>query len=668
MFVARRPLPGTTSLAAIFFLTIFIFLQAPPAFGAAVGARPAKGTPSIPGQWREVPADELAMTSEPQAPGASAVYLYTQVDRNDRAGTELVYRQIKVLTEEGRNLANISINYIKQRESIEGIEARVIQPDGTIVPFKGQIFDRPLAAGRGIGVYAKTFTMEDVRVGSVIEYRSLRKFDNVLYLYNSRWLLNQDLFTRHAKFSLYVSSESGVRWSWPLGLPEGTLPPQMEKNVVQMEIRNVPAFSVEEHMPPAEEVQLAVTFTYLGAQAQTSDPARFWADFNREQRTAFERFIGDTKAVREQLNAIIAPDDDTALKVRKIYEHVRGLRNVNEPPIAGTQQPREPCRNPLSAREVGRHGCGVTTQLQLYFVALLQAAGIPVVPALAASRGNGFFQPQSMQTRGLTDMVAFVTVNGKEEMLYPGVSIIPYGFAPWSVTAVPAIKFRKEGPEWVTTPMPRSGDALTHRTARLALSEDGTLDGTVVVVHGGHEALLRLGGLRELEEKERTELLIEELRSTISVPAELTIVRQPDWSSRNGVMETEYRIKVPQWAVTSGARTLLGVGLFSNEEAGKFVSPERVHPIYFEYPFSVEDVIDITLPAGFRVQDAPAPRTSDDNALGYRLTVDSQGGLLRIHRLLASEALLVRQDLYPRFRAFYDLVRTSDQQQVVIAR
>ncbi len=663
MTAARRPLSATICLAAL------VLVLASPAFGAAIGAKPSRNTQDqpVPGQWREVPPEELAMTSEPLAPGAAAVYLYTQVDRDDRAGSELVYRQIKVLTEEGRNLANVSINYEKRLESIEGIEARVIQPDGTIVPFRGQVYDRPLAAGRNVGIYAKSFTMEDVRVGSVIEYRLLRKFDTMRFLYHSRWLLNQDLFTRHAKFSLRVSSEAGVRWSWPLGLPEGTEPPKLEKNVAQMEVRNVPAFTVEEHMPPAEEVQLAVTFTYVTGRAPTSDPARFWADFNREQLAAFDRFIGQPKAVRDRLDAIVSPGDEAGVKARKIYEHVRELRNVEEPPVDGTRQPREDCRIPLSAREVGRHGCGNTTQLQLYFIALARAAGIPVVPALAAPRTHRFFQPQSMLTQGLTDIVAFVTVDGREQMLYPGFSILPYGFVPWTVTAVPAIKLRPEGPEWVTTEMPRSSDALTHRTARLTLSGDGTLEGSLVVIHAGHEAILRLAGLREMEEKDRTELMIEEVRSSISVPAEVTIMRQPDWASRTGTMETEYRIKVPQWAVTSGARTLLGAALFGKQQAGKFVSPERIHPIYFEYPFSVEDVVEITLPPGFKVQDAPAPRGSDDNALGYRLTVDAQGSMLRIHRLLASEALLVRETLHPRFRTFYDLVRTGDQQQIVLA-
>ena len=63
------------------------------------GVRPVSGD-----EWQPISQEELKMTSLPEAPGAPAVYLYRQVDRNDsnRASTEYNYVRIKILTEEGR--------------------------------------------------------------------------------------------------------------------------------------------------------------------------------------------------------------------------------------------------------------------------------------------------------------------------------------------------------------------------------------------------------------------------------------------------------------------------------------------------------------------------------------------------------------------------------------
>ncbi|MEO8314099.1 MAG: DUF3857 domain-containing protein [Pseudomonadota bacterium] len=651
-------------------LVVMLGVAAASAFAAGANTKPVKDADAGPAaQWRTVPAEELAMTSEPRAPGAAAVYLFTQVDRDDRTSNEQVYRQVKVLSEEGRDLANVSISYNKQRESILDIEARVIQADGTVVPFNGTIYDRPLASSREQDIYVKTFTLGDVRVGSVFEYRFRHRYDTVGFLYRSRWMLSQDLFTRYAKFSLRMSSNTGVRWSWPLGMPEGTVPPKLEKNMVSMEIRNVPATIKEDFMPPAAEVALTVTFTYVNDKTPTVDPLKFWADFGGKNLLSMEQFMGDARNMRDQLDSIIAPGDSNEQKVRKIYEHVQQLNNMGEPAFAGEKK-KEPtdCKLPLSAREVGKFGCGNTSQIQLYFIALVRAAGIPAAPALVASRKDRFFQPQSMLTTGLTGLMAVVTIDGKEVLLQPGVSMLPFGVLPWMETAVPAFKLSREGAQWITTPMPKTRDAVTSRKAKFSLTPDGRLEGTVTVRYSGHEAITRLVNLRTSDEQTRLEALVNDLRESMATPADITLLRQPDWKARNGVIEAEFQVTVQQWAVTTGNRIMIGMGLFGKEQAGKFVSATREQPIYFEHPFATEDEIEITIPAGYKVQSVPAARTPADNSLGYATRVDASGGAVTIRRALTHEILLVKQAQYPRVRSFYELVRTGDQEQLVLAR
>src|SRR5271163_146911 len=94
--------------------------------------------------FQPVSQDELKMTAEPKAPGAPAIILYRQVDRDDRGLTkhEDVYFRIKILTEEGRKYADVEIPYRKDEGSLAGIHARTIRPDGSIVDFGGKAFDK----------------------------------------------------------------------------------------------------------------------------------------------------------------------------------------------------------------------------------------------------------------------------------------------------------------------------------------------------------------------------------------------------------------------------------------------------------------------------------------------------------------------------------------------
>jgi hypothetical protein len=75
-------------------------------------------------EWQPISPAELQMTSVPEAPGAPAVYLYRQVDRNDVDNHEYNYLRIKILTEEGRKYANVEIPFFNGNESIHSIKAR----------------------------------------------------------------------------------------------------------------------------------------------------------------------------------------------------------------------------------------------------------------------------------------------------------------------------------------------------------------------------------------------------------------------------------------------------------------------------------------------------------------------------------------------------------------
>src|SRR5579862_7625789 len=133
---------------------------------AVLGAHPLHAA-----DWLPATTEELQLTSEPKAPGATAIYLYRQVDRNDTSSDESHYERLKILKEEGRKYADVEITYAKGEESIRSIEARTIRPDGSIVKFDGTVYDKTLVSGRSVKLMAKTFTMPEAGVGSIIEYR-----------------------------------------------------------------------------------------------------------------------------------------------------------------------------------------------------------------------------------------------------------------------------------------------------------------------------------------------------------------------------------------------------------------------------------------------------------------------------------------------------------------
>ncbi len=106
-----------------------------------------------------------------EQPGAQACVLYRDEYTNDEQGVITVYKRIKVLTEAGRRFADVQIAYEKFDYDVTDLRARTIHSDGTVVEFHGKPLDKDVVKSKSVKVKVKSFSLPDVQVGSVLEYR-----------------------------------------------------------------------------------------------------------------------------------------------------------------------------------------------------------------------------------------------------------------------------------------------------------------------------------------------------------------------------------------------------------------------------------------------------------------------------------------------------------------
>ena len=243
--------------------------------------------------FQPVSGAELSMTAEPAAPGAPAIILYRQVDRDDNSGVSHQddYLRIKILTEAGRSYADVEIPFIKGFLEVSDIHARSIAPDGSISNYEGKVFEKTIVKARGVRYLAKVFTLPNVQKGSIIEY--YYRYDFYDGLFNSHWTLSDTLFTKYAKFSLksYQYSGIGIHWSWR-SLPPGTAAPaQGSDKRIRLEAHNIPAFETEDYMPPQEEMKYRVNFIYFFGTPE-QNPVKFWMDVGKARYERLNSFLG----------------------------------------------------------------------------------------------------------------------------------------------------------------------------------------------------------------------------------------------------------------------------------------------------------------------------------------------------------------------------------------
>jgi hypothetical protein len=621
--------------------------------------------------FQPISPEELKMTSEPLAPGAPAVILYRQVDRDDNGATshEDDYVRIKILTEEGRKYANVEIPFVKGGDDLGAVHARTIRPDGSIAAFDGKVYEQSLAKSRGWQFIAKTFTLPDVQVGSILEYYYTFDYKEHM-LYESHWILNEDLFTRSAKFSLkpYRNERSpmGVRWSWQ-NLPPGVgQPVQGPDHIVRLEAKNIPAFQTEDFMPPANEMKGRVDFVYEEFLSE-QDPVQYWKRVGQQRNNQLESFVGKRKAMEEAVAGIVSPSDSAEVKLRKIYDRVQHIRNTSYE-LRKTEQEakREKEKIDENVEDVWKRGYGNGIQLTWLYLALVRAAGFEAYGCWVSERSQYFFTPATMERRKLDANVVLVKLNGKDLYFDPGAEFTPFGMLTWAETGVSGLRLDKDGGAWIQTTLPASSESYVERKAHLKLSDTGDLEGKLTVTYTGLEAMYQRLDVRHADEVARKRFLEEHVKTHIPVAAEAELTNQPDWSGSETPLVAEFDLKIPGWASNAGRRVLIPAGVFSGEEKHIFEHANRVHPIYFRYPYEKVDDVTIELPPGWQVSSVPPGKDQDEHVIGYNLKVEDGKNTLHLTRKLKVDFMILDAKYYVALRNFFQAVRNADEEQVVV--
>jgi len=621
--------------------------------------------------FQPVSQEELKITNEPLAPGAQAIVLYFQLDRDDNQSTphEDRYVRIKILTEEGRKYGNIEIPFVRHSDDVTRLHARTIRPDGSVVEFDGKVEEKVLWQNHGTRYLAKTLALSDVQVGSIIEYYFTYDFKEHLLL-NSRWIIGQDLFTRKADFSLkpYFNPYTRIhtRWSWQ-GLPPGVDPKQGSDHVIRMEVTNIPAFQKEDFMPPVNELKARVDFIYEVGQSELNVD-KFWKEVGRTRNDQMEKFVGKHKAMEDAVAQIVAPNDPPEVKLRKIYDRVQQIRDTSfEQRKTVDERKRENEKIDENVEDVWKRGYGNRMQLNWLYLALVRAAGFDAYGCWVSERRNYFFTPTTLHSGMLDTNVVLVKLNGKDVYFDPGTEYAPFGMLTWYKTAVQGLcPNNKDGGDWIKTTLPGSSESRIEHKATLKLNENGELEGKVTVSYSGLEAAYHRQDVRNEDDVARKKFLETRLKNLIPGEAEAELTSQPDWKNSETPLVAEFNVKIHNWASITGKRAFMPAALFSAGEKCTFEQENRVHPIYHEYPYEKWDDVTIEIPSGWKVSSVPAPKSEDHKIVAYEMKVENTSNTLHLSRKFDVGFLLLDQKYYPALRNFYQVVRTADEEQIAL--
>jgi len=237
---------------------------------------------------------------------------------------------------------------------------------------------------------------------------------------------------------------------------------------------------------------------------------------------------------------------------------------------------------------------------------------------------------------------------------------------PWAETSVRGLKLDKDGGTWVQTPLPDSSASRISRVADLRMDDRGGLQGKLTVTYTGLEALRRRLEERNEDDADKKKFLEDGLKECVPVVSDVELTNQPDWKSSSDSLVAIFDFKTEGWASPAGRQALIPVGLFGAPEKHLFEHADRVHSIYFEFPFERVDDVTIDLPLGWQVQSLPQPKTQEGGALAYNLKAEKGADSLHLTRKVTVDILLLETKYYAALRKFFQMVRTGDEEQIVL--
>ena len=296
--------------------------------------------------------EELTMTSVPGYPGAAAVVLFDEEITKDDLHEILHYQRVKVLNEEGKRYANVELNYVRTSaygeyegndQSVGEIVGRTIHADGTIIPFTGKPYLKTIEKAGNVKVQSMVFTLPDVDVGSIIEYRYATRYNDHAYEAPD-WYIQRELYVKSAHYQWYptlqqlVDSEDGGKWiskiSWFPILPPGAKIVRTEtpapgsssgtQQVFDLVVHDVPPEPKEDHMPPISAFSYRVLFNFTPYDSN----AEFWKVKGKQWSKRMDTFAGPNGDLKTATQAVIAGAATPEEKLHKIYATVMGLENT----------------------------------------------------------------------------------------------------------------------------------------------------------------------------------------------------------------------------------------------------------------------------------------------------------------------------------------------------
>ena len=608
--------------------------------------------------------EEKAIQPDPASGSEHGVILVEEIDRNDNMTrwTDVAFHQrAKILSNEGRGLADITIPYDVEIDRLTEWWGRTILPDGQVLEVpKSALTEQTIVKTRGDEVTVIKASLPGVVPGAVIDYGFVIRTDD--YLEPDTIWLQRDWPIRLLRYrwTPYERFSAGYLGRRLAGLD---VTPTVKDRKVLIEARDIRPVRDEWMMPPSAESKASLVFYYYSGQL---DATEYWDTVAKAVELENGFFLSKT-AVSQLLERVAPPAGEAVTpKLRAVYDWIganienTATRTMEAEELAARAKDRSEKDTALFVLDKRR---GDSFQLAQLFAGAARKLGAEAWIVLAPDRTENYYNKALLSLRQVNwTLVAVRAPDGptdRFEFVAPG-SGLPYGQVPWWLSGVNVLVVTKDGPLPVPVPAPEAAGNVGTIRARVTFAGEGDTANVAWTIEGsGQYGYSRWRTLRRMKPDEREKELIR----ICGGGGELEISD----ALADGLAEKVATSRVSCAGEILATNFEPGVERYAFPVDGPWIPalPDlrpgtRRFPVVFDYPRTERTTIEVEPPPGFTADKPPTPARLTTVYGTYSLTVSRAGNGFRVERELVLPRLSIPPENYTGLVGFLDHIRRGD--------
>jgi hypothetical protein len=581
------------------------------------------------------------------------------------------YVRLKIFNEKGKDqAATIDIPF-SGKTSILDVAARTLKADGTEVGLKkDSVYERDLVRAGHTRIRVTSFALPGVEPGAIVEYRWKEVNYDGHSLSPIRLQFQREFPVQRVTYFFAPLSRDYTTYRLSIMPFHCTLPPfETDRDGYQsFTLENMKAFQDEPMMPGEPNVRAWGLVFYTNGERR--DPEKYWTNVGKEQ---FNQYLRPAMKANGQIkDAAATATSDAKSDEEKVLALIRYIRK-NFRDLFGSQvsdadraeilkgMPKDRYR---TAAEIFKSGIGDADELNTLFAAMASSIDLEVRPALIGNREDVIVVPSLTEKAFLRHIDMGVNIGGNWKLYDVSARDLPANMLSWTEEGMNALLSDPKKPTFIQATISPPEASARVRTAKLTLSDDGSIEGDIDMQYSGHSAQERRLELEGDSDARRLERFKDEL-TKMYPDSDISAVGIDSAGDPEKPLALHFHLKAAGYAQRTGKRLLVPPFFFQRGATPVFSASERKYSIYFPYAWAEHDVVTIELPAGFALDNAEAPGSLNFGPPGaYNVKIMTKGA----RELISNRDFTFGKDgrllfdvaTYPQLKHIFDEIQKRD--------